>query len=136
MSEKMQVNGNVKISDEVIATITNVAVSEVAGVAKRYSKPDSKSILGKKNIAKGVRVIKLSEDLISLEIDVVIIYGAKLVEVAWNIQDNVKKHVESMTGLTVEKVNVHIVNVEMEKTETAKNDSDDADSSSVPDKVE
>lgn len=136
MKEKVQINGNVKISDDVIATIANIAVSEVDGVAKKYTKPDAKSILGKKNIAKGVRVTRISDEVIGLEIDIVVLYGAKLVEVAWNVQDNVKNHVESMTGLSVEKVNVHIVNVEIEKTEPAKNVSDDEDNSSAPDKIE
>ena len=136
MSEKMQINGNVKISDDVIATIANIAMSEIKGVAKKFSNPESKNLLGKKSIAKGVRVAKISDDVISLEVDVTIIYGAKLVEVAWEIQDNVKRHVESMTGLTVDKVNVHITNVELEKQETPSKSSFEENVSEAPDKVE
>ncbi len=136
MSEKMQINGNVKISDDVIATIANIAMSEIKGVAKKTLNPDSKSLLGKKNITKGVRVIKISDEVISLEVDVTVVYGEKLIEVAWNVQDNVKNHVESMTGLKVEKVNVHIVNVEMEKAEPAKKQDTSDEETDVPDKIE
>ncbi len=136
MSENMKSNGNVKISDDVIATIANIAMSEIKGVAKKFSNPESKNLLGKKHIARGVRVTKLETDVISLEIDVSVLYGAKLVEVAWNIQDNVKKHVESMTGLTVDKVNVHITNVEMEKSEKEKAPEEGEKSAEAPDKVE
>lgn len=136
MSENTKINGNVKISDDVIATIANIAVSEIDGVVKKYANPESKNILGKKNISKGVRVTKINDDVISLEIDIVVLYGAKLVEVAWNVQDNVKNHVESMTGLSVEKVNVHIVNVEIEKPEVIKKDTDNGDCSKAPDKIE
>lgn len=136
MSENTKINGNVKISDDVIATIANIAVSEIDGVVKKYANPESKNILGKKNISKGVRVTKINDDVISLEIDIVVLYGAKLVEVAWNVQDNVKNHVESMTGLSVQKVNVHIVNVEIEKPEVIKKDTDNSDCSKAPDKIE
>ncbi len=127
MSEMMESTGNVKISDDVIATIANVAISEVNGVSKKITNPESKNILGKRAIARGVKVIPITNDSISLEVDVCVLYGAKIAEVAWHIQDNVKEHVESMTNLTVEKVNVHVVNVEMEKSEAKKEESKDFD---------
>lgn len=136
MSENTKINGNIKISDDVIATIANIAVSEVDGVVKKYTNPESKTLLGKKNITKGVRVTKISDEVISLEVDIVVLYGAKLVEVAWNVQDNVKNHVESMTGFNVDKVNVHIINVEIEKTEAIKDADEGKDGSQAPDKIE
>lgn len=40
-------------------------------------------------------------------------YGVRIPEVAWNVQDAVKREVELMTGLTVTKVNVRVVGIEV-----------------------
>lgn len=107
---KNETGGNIKISDEVIITIAAVAVSEIDGaqcVSGAFSEIAQK--FGKKNFAKGIKVSV--EDDIVLDVNIVVDYGVKIPEVAWNVQDNVKKSVELMSGLTVSKVNVHVVDV-------------------------
>jgi uncharacterized alkaline shock family protein YloU len=44
-------------------------------------------------------------------------YGVRIPDVAVKVQDNVKKAVESMTGLTVSAVNIHVQNVLIPKSE-------------------
>ena len=53
----------------------------------------------------------------NIDIDIVVEYGANMPEVAWEIQGKIKKAVESMTGLIVEKVNVFIKGIEFKKDE-------------------
>ena len=115
--EQMNNNGNVKISDEVISTIAAVAVSEIegantmggtfSGIAEKF---------GKKNYTKGIKVTA-SEDQLTIDVNIVVDFGVKIHEVAWNVQSNVKKSVELMSGLEVAKVNVHVVGVEQAKPE-------------------
>ena len=103
-------SGNIKISDEVISTIATVAISEIDGVScvnGTFSELAQK--LGKKNFGKGIKVTS-GEELV-LDVNVEVEYGVKIPEVAWNVQDNVKKSVELMSGLSVGKVNVHVVGV-------------------------
>ena len=49
---------------------------------------------------------------VTIDINVIVKYGTKIPEAAWEIQENVKKNVESMTGLSVCKVNVHVTGIE------------------------
>ena len=100
----------VKISNEAIATYAGIAISEVQGV---YSMAGTfaEALRGRKNLTKG---IKIESDAKSAKIDVSIIveYGARIPEVAFEIQTRVKKSVEAMTGLKVVEVNVHVQGVQ------------------------
>ena len=114
-------SGSIKISDEVIMTIAAVAVSEVEGVScTGGTLSELAQKFGKKSFAKGIKVT--NEDEITIDINVAVNYGVKIPDVAWNVQDNVKKSVELMSGLTVGKVNVHVIDVVQNKTVTDEKD--------------
>ena len=116
-------NGNIKISDEVISTIATIAVSEVNGVHGMGGgfTGDIVEKLSKKSMTKGVKINMENKD-VTLDLSVVLKYGVRIPEVAWNIQENVKKSVESMSGLNVIKVNVRVVGIEVENTDAESND--------------
>jgi uncharacterized alkaline shock family protein YloU len=108
--------GVVKIADDVVAVIAELAAKEVKGV---YSMSggiaDSiTGILGKKNPSKGVKV-EVGEKEAAIDLYIVVDYGVRIPDVSWQIQENVKKAVETMTGLSVVEVNIHIQGVNMEK---------------------
>jgi len=108
--------GKVKIHNEVVGIIAGVAAMEIKGVAgmSRGLVSGLAELLGKKDLDKGVKVqIKGKEAILVLNI--IIQYGAKIPEVSYQIQENVKKTVEKMTGLTVIEVSVHIQGIEMSK---------------------
>lgn len=111
-------NGNIKISDDVISTIATIAVSEVEGVHSMGGSfaGDIVEKLGKKTMTKGVKIAMEGNEVI-LDLNVVLKYGVRIPEIAWNIQENVKKSVESMSGLEVTKVNVRVVGIEVENSE-------------------
>lgn len=122
-------NGNIKISDDVISTIATIAVSEVSGVHGMGGgfTGDIVEKLSKKSLTKGVKINMENKD-VTLDLSVVLKYGVRIPEVAWNIQENVKKSVESMSGLNVIKVNVRIVGIEVENNDV---ESDDKKSVSI-----
>jgi uncharacterized alkaline shock family protein YloU len=70
--------------------------------------------LGRKNLSKGVKV-EVGEKETAIDLYIVVEYGIRIPEIAWNIQENVKKAVENMTGLNVIEVNIHIQGVNFEK---------------------
>ncbi len=119
--------GNIKISEEVVSTIAGIAVAEVKGVSGMGGSftGDIAQMLGKKSLSKGVK-IAMNEKEVSADISVIIEYGVRIPEVAWEIQENVKKSIESMTGLTVTKVNIHVVGVEFVKNTPAPEQSKEA----------
>ena len=108
--------GTVNISEDVVAAIAAVAVSEVEGVFGLSSSftSDLKELLGKKNLSKGVK-LTIEEDVVSVECFVVVTYGYEIPAVAGAIQDNVASAVESMTGLKVSAVNVDVCGISTPK---------------------
>ena len=111
----------IEISNDVIAVIAGVAVSEVQGVASMsggFAGGISEVLSGKKNLAKGIKVEKI-ENTAKIDVNIIVEYGSRIPDVAFEIQNRVKKAVEGMTGYKVEEVNVHVqgVNTEIIKKE-------------------
>ncbi|NPV70866.1 MAG: Asp23/Gls24 family envelope stress response protein [Firmicutes bacterium] len=104
-----QTEGNVRISDDVVAVIAGMSCTEVEGVAGMSGGlvGDLSEILGKKNFSKGVKV-EVGEKEAAIDLFVVVDYGVRIPEVAQRVQENVKTAVEIMTGLKVVEVNVHV----------------------------
>lgn len=111
----------IEISNDVIAVIAGVAVSEVQGVASMsgsFAGGITEVLSGKKNLAKGIKVEK-SENTAKIDVNIIVEYGSRIPDVAFEIQNRVKKAVEGMTGFKVEEVNVHVQGV---NTDVIKND--------------
>ena len=100
--------GNIHISEEVLAGIAAAAALETDGVSSLAANlgSDIAELLGKKNLAKGVRI--KTEDKVEVELSVLIVYGHTIPQVGKAIQDGVKAAIESMTGLEVSSVNVNV----------------------------
>lgn len=101
---------SIRIANEVVASIAGVAVSEVPGVygmAGGISSGISEVLSGKKNLAKGIKV-DVTEKETKIDVNIVVEYGTRIPDVAFEIQKRVKKAVETMTGLKVVSVNIHI----------------------------
>ena len=105
---------NLKISDEVIAVCAVNATLKTEGVADMtggISNAISRNFLGKELLAKGVKVNQ-TEDGVQIDVHITVKYHTKKPAVAWEIQENVKKEVQSMTDLKVKAVNIHVEGVE------------------------
>lgn len=115
-STSMHDYGNITFADEVVAIIAGLAASEIEGVAAMSGgiAGDIVEKLGKKNLSKGVKV-QLGEKEAAIDLYIIVEYGARIPEIAWNIQENTKKAVETMTGLNVVEVNIHVQGVNIEK---------------------
>jgi uncharacterized alkaline shock family protein YloU len=108
--------GVVKITEDVVSIIAGLAAVDVEGVASMSGgfAGGIAEALGMKNLSKGVKVeVGEKEALINLYI--IVEYGVRIPEVAWNIQEKVKNSVENMTGLTVTEVNIHVQGINMAK---------------------
>lgn len=107
-------NEGIEISDEVVAVIAGVAVAEVPGVASMaggFAGGISEVFSGKKNMAKGIKV-EVEGKKAKIDVNIIVEYGSRIPDVAYEIQTRAKKAVESMTGLQVEEVNVHVQGVD------------------------
>lgn len=117
-------NTNIKIADDVIAVIAGVAVSEVPGVAEMsggFAGGISEVLSGKKNLSKGIKV-ESGEKETKIDVNIIVEYGTRIPDIAFEIQNKVKAAVENMTGLKVVEVNVHVQGVRTQNIETSQGD--------------
>ena len=119
-------NNNIKIADDVVAVIAGMAVSEIQGVANMaggFAGGISEVLSGKKNFAKGIKV-DVGEKETKIDVNIIVEYGTRIPEIAYEIQTKVKKAVETMTGLKVLEVNVHVqgVNINNNNEENKNNE--------------
>ncbi|MCL6593119.1 MAG: Asp23/Gls24 family envelope stress response protein [Alicyclobacillus sp.] len=107
--------GKIQIADEVIQIIAGLAACEVDGVVDMsgsFAGGLTESLLGRKNLSKGVKVTFGEGDKsCSLDLSVVIAFGVHIPDLSVAVQEHVKRTVESMTGLAVTAVNVHVAAV-------------------------
>lgn len=108
--------GEVKIADDVVATIAGLAAMEVEGVASLSGNITKEVIsrLGMKNLSKGVKIF-VEDSKVRVELFITMEYGCSIPKTCTQVQERVKTAIENMTGLEVSEVNIRIVGVGLEK---------------------
>ena len=109
---QIQDNGNVMISEEVVATIVEHAICEVEGIAGLSMKPgaDIADLIGK-NWGKGMKIVIGENNELTISCNVQIVYGNSVIEVAKNAQQAVTSAVENAAGVKVKEVNINICGI-------------------------
>ncbi len=104
--------GEVRISTDVIIVIAHTAVMETEGVAGMSAgiADNIQQVLGRRGGTKGVKV-ELTGREVAIDLFLIVDFGARIPDVAWRAQERVKQAVESMTGLDVKAINVHVQGV-------------------------
>lgn len=103
---QIQENGNVMISEDVIATIVEHTLTDVEGVVKGGT-----DVVGKKSWGKGLRITIAEDNALSIGCNVIVAYGESVVDVAKAVQSAVTNAVESVTGVTVTDVHVNVCGI-------------------------
>jgi len=114
--------GTVSFATDVVATIAGLAANEIEGVAS-MTNPNSSfaDILSRKstrNYTRGVKV-DIANNKVAVDVTIIVDYGSPVPDVARSIQENVKKAIETMSGLDVLSVDVHVQGVSFEKENKA-----------------
>ena len=110
---------NIQIADDVVAIIAGKAVSDA--MAGGFAGGISEVLSGKKNLSKGIKV-DVGEKETKIDVNIIVEYGSRIPDVAFDIQNRVKTAVEGMTGLKVVAVNVHVQGVNTEAATEEKED--------------
>ena len=110
-------DGQIELTDDVIATVVGGATTEIFGVvgmaSKSAIKDNFQALLRKENYSKGVVIKTLEDGRIAVDVYTVMSYGVKISEVSRNIQERVKFNLESQLGISVDAVNVFIQNIKV-----------------------
>lgn len=112
---RMSDGGQITYANEVIAIISGIAANEIEGIAGMVTSGGFGDIIGKnRNITRGVKV-EVGTEEVSVDLYTLVEYGQPIQRVATQVQENVRKSIEAMTGLKVVRVDVHIQGVSFEK---------------------
>ncbi|GHU66367.1 hypothetical protein FACS1894184_04180 [Clostridia bacterium] len=108
--------GSITYASEVVAIIAGMAAAEIDGVAAMGTAASIVDLLGRKNkpVTRGVKVEVGSEEA-SVDLVFTVEYGKPIQRVCRDVQESVRKSIETMTGLHVVKVDVHVLGVSFEK---------------------
>ncbi len=116
-------DSGIKISEDVVSVIAGVAASEVPGVCGRTGGLGITEVFGKKNMSKGIKA-EINDKEAKIDVNIIVEYGVRIPDIAFEIQNRVKKAVESMTGLKVLEVNIHVQGVQVISKEKAPEEKD------------
>lgn len=128
MSENDTELGAVHIHNNVIATIARLAAVKVPGVVDMSSGivDDIAGMIRKKQGDRGIRV-DLDESGVVIHLNVILEYGVRIPNVAWQLQTEVRQAVEQMTGKHVKAVQVIVQGVRMPSAKDAEPGPQEAD---------
>ena len=116
-TESMEPSSSISYASDVIATIAGLAASEVEGIAGMSN--ISGGLLSKnRNITRGIKV-EVGTEEVSVDLFLTIEYGTPIQRASHDAQEAVKRSIESMTGMHVVRVDVHVVGVSFEKENNA-----------------
>ncbi|HAK40386.1 MAG TPA: Asp23/Gls24 family envelope stress response protein [Synergistaceae bacterium] len=118
--EEEKGEGSVRISEEVIAQIATQALLKVSGVQPASPGLVANLRLGKKTSG-GIRISVEEGEMPSVVVDAYITtkYGLRIPDIAWDVQESIKKTLEQYTGYVVKAVNVFVQGVFFEHEQTA-----------------
>ncbi|MBO5147209.1 MAG: Asp23/Gls24 family envelope stress response protein [Clostridia bacterium] len=122
VSDLFEDSDNMMITDEAIAVMAGVATSEVRGVAGMSGgfAGGIAEVFGRRNLSKGVKVVTKNEST-TVDLYVVVKYGYRIPDLAYEIQETVKSTIESLSGIVVDAVNIHIQGIDYSE-DSNKND--------------
>ena len=103
---QIQENGNVMISEDVIAAIVEQTLAEADGVVKGGS-----DVIGKKSWGKGIRIAIAEDNSLTVGCNIIVGYGESVIDVAKAVQESITTAIESVTGVTVTDVNVNVCGI-------------------------
>ena len=100
------------ITDEVLAIMAGGAASEIKSVYKMSGgfTGGLVEVFGRRNLSKGVKVDTRNDKTV-IDLYVIIKYGYRIPEAAWEIQEHVKKTIEELADIEIDAVNIHVQGV-------------------------
>lgn len=111
-------SSSIVYANDVIATIAGTAAAEVEGIAEMCNVPSGSLLSRKPSVTKGVKV-EIGTEEVAVDLYIIVEYGTPIQKCATDAQEGVRRAIESMTGLRVVRVDVHVQGVSFEKEKNA-----------------
>ncbi|MET7643790.1 Asp23/Gls24 family envelope stress response protein [Streptomyces sp. NPDC005426] len=127
--------GTTVIADNVVSTIAGIAVRETEGVhslgggASRALGTVKDKVSRSSDPSRGVKV-EVGEKQTAIDLDIVVEYGAAILDTAKDIRSHVTDAVETMTGLEVVEINIKVLDVHVPGADDGEDESESSSSRS------
>ncbi|NLW61448.1 MAG: Asp23/Gls24 family envelope stress response protein [Synergistaceae bacterium] len=110
--DQSNLEGKIRISEDVIAQLATKALHSVEGVTPANPGLMANLRLGRKTV-NGVRITISDGDSPEIVVDayIAVKYGLRIPDVCWDVQEAVKEQIERFTGYTIKGVNVYVQGV-------------------------
>ncbi len=114
---KKQAKGNVTYGSDIVLSVINLATKEIAGVSGIVTKFGSAlKRWFSNNYYDGVK-ITYNKNAMHIDVYINVYFGYNVTEVAFRVQENIKNSLSGMIDVTIDKINVHVLGVEILKDE-------------------
>ncbi|MFH9007018.1 Asp23/Gls24 family envelope stress response protein [Streptomyces afghaniensis] len=111
--------GRTTIADGVVEKIAGLAARDVdgvhamgSGISRTFGAVRDRVPGGAKSVSRGVKA-EVGEVQAALDLEIVVVYGVAIADVARDVRENVITAVERMTGLEVVEVNIAVSDVKL-----------------------
>ena len=131
IGEEATVGGIVKVHESVILSIVRKTACEVPGVIRMAGNSfvdNLADIVGNRRIFDKAVRLEMGDNTVSLEVQLILEYGCNIPEVAREVQKKIAEEILNITGMTVNKVNIVVADLDEEDEEE-----DEEEESSSPD---
>lgn len=118
MNEQTESKGRIEVAPDVLAMIAHFATLKVEGVAKTAPLPPDAARLFRRHSRHDGIILDLSDDKIKFDIYVIMEPNVNIMEKSRVLQMAVIEAIDTMVGLPVEAVNIHVEDVVYVQAET------------------
>ena len=114
---KKQAKGNVTYGSDIVLSVINLATKEIAGVSGIVTKFGSAlKRWFSNNYYDGVK-ITYNKNAMTIDVYINVCFGYNVTEVAFRVQENIKNSLSGMIDVKIDKINVHVLGVDIPKDE-------------------
>jgi len=119
MSEKQESFGRIEVAPGVLATIARLTTMRVEGIAKMTSVPaDMAALFHRATRLEGV-VLDVTDNKVKFDIYVIMEPHVNIMETSQKVQAAIVEAIDTMVGIPVDAVNVHVEDVLYAQGDTA-----------------
>ncbi|MDR1376943.1 MAG: Asp23/Gls24 family envelope stress response protein [Synergistaceae bacterium] len=119
-SKSGQFEGNIHISEDVIVELAKKTILGIPNIQPANMGIASKFGIGRK-AGDGIRVSVEEGKVPAMTVDAYILvkYGQRIPDLAWDVQEKIKANLERYTGYTVSAVNINVQGIYLEEPQPA-----------------
>ena len=91
-----------------------LSFDEVSRFADASLTENIQAAFGRDLINPGIRITS-DDDCLTIQLEIVVYFGVNIPQLCYDIQTDVKKNIESVTGLKIKAVNIEVIGIDERK---------------------